>query len=82
MAAEQPPPSLLRQRNFLALIGGQLVSISGERLTLIALNGLLLLHTQRFSDVGQSSLLLWLLGGAQLLPVLLFSPFASLCVPS
>jgi MFS family permease len=75
MAAEEPPRPLLRQRNFLALIGGQLVSISGERLTLVALNGLLLLHTQRFSSLGQSSLLLWLLGVAQLLPVLLFSPF-------
>jgi MFS transporter, DHA3 family, macrolide efflux protein len=76
MAAEEPPRSLLRQRNFLALIGGQLISISGERLTLVALNGLLLLHTQRFTNVGQSSLLLWLMGVAQLLPVLLFSPFA------
>jgi len=76
MAEEVPPRPLLRQRNFLALIGGQLISISGERLTLVALNGLLLLHTRHFSNVGRSSLLLWLLGVVQLLPVLLFSPFA------
>ena len=75
MAAEETPRPLLRQRNFLALIGGQLISISGERLTLAALTGLLMLHTRRFSSLGQSSLLLWLLGIAQLLPVLLFSPF-------
>ena len=76
MAAEAPPRPLLRQRNFLALIGGQLVSISGERLTVVALYGLLLQHTSHFSGAGESSLLLWLMGFAQLLPVLLFSPFA------
>jgi DHA3 family macrolide efflux protein-like MFS transporter len=75
MAAEAQPRPLLRQRNFLALIGGQLVSISGERLTFVALYGLLQLHTMRFSSPAQSSLLLWLLGASQLLPVLLFSPF-------
>ena len=47
----------------------------GERLTFVALTGLLLDHTGRFAQAGQSSLLLWLLGMAQLLPVLLFSPF-------
>jgi MFS family permease len=76
MTAEETPRPLLRQRNFLALIGGQLVSISGERLTLAALYGLLMQHTSVFSRSGQSSLLLWLLGVSQLLPVLLFSPFA------
>jgi MFS family permease len=75
MAGAQAPPPLLRQRNFLALVGGQLISISGERLTVVALYGLLLQHTQRFSGAAQSSLLLWLVGIAQLLPVLLFSPF-------
>jgi MFS transporter, DHA3 family, macrolide efflux protein len=71
--AERP---LLRQPNFLALIGGQLISISGERLTLAALYGLLLQHTGSFAQRGQSSLVLWMLGMAQLLPVLMFSPFA------
>ena len=75
MDAEAPPRPLLRQRNFLALIGGQLVSISGERLTVVALYGLLLQHTSHFSGARESSLLLWLMGIAQLLPVLLFSPF-------
>jgi len=72
---EEPARPLLRQRNFLALFGGQLISISGERLTLAALTGLVMVHTRNFSNAGQSSLLLWLLGMAQLLPVLLFSPF-------
>jgi len=75
MSAEEPPRPLLRQRNFLALIGGQLVSITGERLTVVALYGLLLQHTRHFSGARESSLLLWLMGVAQLLPVLLFSPF-------
>ncbi len=76
MRAEAPDRPLLRQRNFLALIGGQLISISGERLTLAALYGLLLQHTGSFAERGQSSLVLWMLGMAQLTPVLLFSPFA------
>ena len=76
MAAEAPARPLLRQHDFLALIGGQLVSISGERLTVVALYGLLLQHTSHFSGARESSLLLWLMGIAQLLPVLLFSPFA------
>ena len=69
------PRPLLRQRNFLALSGGQLVSIAGERLTAVALYGLLLQHTRNFEGAARSSLLLWFLGIAQLLPVLLFSPF-------
>lgn len=73
---EAPDRPLLRQRNFLALIGGQFISISGERLTLAALYGLLLQHTGTFAERGQSSLVLWMLGMAQLTPVLLFSPFA------
>ncbi len=76
MAGGGPDRALLRQRNFVALIGGQLVSISGERLTLAALYGLLLHHTGTFAERGQSSLVLWMLGMAQLMPVLLFSPFA------
>jgi MFS transporter, DHA3 family, macrolide efflux protein len=76
MSEGEPARPLLRQPNFLALIGGQFISISGERLTLAALYGLLLQHTGTFAQRGHSSLLLWLLGMAQLLPVLLFSPFA------
>jgi MFS family permease len=75
MATGEPERPLLRQPDFLALFGGQLISISGERLTFVALTGLLLHHTGKFAEAGQSSLLLWLLGMAQLLPVLLFSPF-------
>ncbi len=66
---------LLRQRRFLALFGGQLVSISGERLTYLALVGLLAEYTQQFQGAGRSSLLLWLQGNVMLLPVLLFAPF-------
>ena len=71
----EPTRPLLRQPDFLALFGGQLISISGERLTFVALTGLLLEHTHSFRGAAESSLLLWLLGMAQLLPVLLFSPF-------
>jgi hypothetical protein len=41
------PPHLLRQRNFSALWWGQLISILGERLTYLALVGLLAEHTSR-----------------------------------
>ena len=69
-----PPPPLFRQRNFVALWGGQLISLLGERLTYLALVGLLAEHTHAFQDP-RSSLLLSLLANIMLAPVLLFAPF-------
>lgn len=69
----QPP--LLRQRDFAALWGGQLISILGERLTYLALIGLLAVHTHHFAEP-RSPLLLSLLANVMLAPVLLLSPFA------
>ena len=60
--------------NFSALWWGQLISILGERLTYLALVGLLAEHTHHFQDA-RSSLLLTLLANVMLAPVLLFSPF-------
>src|SRR5438093_5867111 len=60
--------------NFSALWWGQLISILGERLTYLALVGLLAEHTHHFQDT-RSSLLLTLLANVMLAPVLLFSPF-------
>ena len=74
MNAPQRPAPLLLQRNFAALWSGQLVSILGDRLTYLALVGLLAQHTREFQD-NKSSLLLQLLGYVMLAPVLLFSPF-------
>jgi len=65
---------LLLQRNFASLWWGQLISILGERLTYLALVGLLAGHTQQFRGE-RSSLLLSLLANVMLAPVLLFSPF-------
>ena len=66
--------ALFRQRNYLALWGGQLISLLGERLTYLALLGLLAEHTRAFQDP-RSSLLLSLLANIMLAPVLLFAPF-------
>jgi MFS family permease len=71
--AKRPAPLLL-QRNFAALWSGQLVSILGDRLTYLALVGLLLQHSREFQDT-RSSLLLSALAIVMLAPVLLFSPF-------
>jgi MFS family permease len=68
-------PPLFRQRNFSALWWGQLVSLVGERLTYLALIGLLAQHTHAFKDA-RSSLLLSLLANVMVVPVLLFAPFA------
>ena len=68
-------PPLFRQRNFLALWWGQLVSLLGERFTYLALVGLLAEHTHDFRDPG-SSLLLSALANVMLAPVLLLAPFA------
>src|SRR6476646_2291204 len=67
-------PSLLRQRDFLALLSGQLISLMGERLNYFALVGLLSEHTRHFQDT-RSSFLLSALANVMLAPVLLFAPF-------
>src|SRR5213075_1951353 len=58
---------------FFALWLGQLISIVGDRLTYLALGGLLLRHTGAIEP--RYSTLLALLGNVMLAPVLLFSPF-------
>jgi MFS family permease len=67
-------PPLLLQRNFAALWGGQLISILGDRLTYLALGGLLLEHTNRGVDA-RYPVLLAMLNNVMVAPVLLFSPF-------
>src|SRR5690242_20684933 len=67
---------LLLQRDFAALWLGQLISIWGDRLNYLALNGLVQQHTRNFSDASKSTLMLSLQGAVSVLPVLLFSPFA------
>ncbi len=78
---DAPPRSatsrpLLLQRDFAALWWGQLVSLWGDRLNYLALNGLVQQHTRDYHDPGQSSLMLSLHGTVSVLPVLLFAPFA------
>ncbi len=75
MASPLTHPPLFRQRNFTALWWGQLVSLTGERLTYLALIALISEHTHAFSD-SRSPLLLSLLANVMLAPVLLFAPFA------
>lgn len=73
-----PAPSarpLLLQRDFAALWWGQLISLWGDRLNYLALNGLVQEHTRGYHDAGQSSLMLSLHGTVTVLPVLLFAPF-------
>jgi MFS family permease len=76
--SETPRPlrPLLAQWNFGWLWWGQLISILGERLTYLALIGMLVEHTGAFADRSKSSILLTLLANVMLAPVLLFSPFA------
>ncbi len=75
--SEGPPPrSLLLQRDFAALWWGQLISLWGDRLNYLALNGLVQEHTRDYLDPTQSSLMLSLHGTVSVLPVLLFSPLA------
>ncbi|HET9327505.1 MAG TPA: MFS transporter, partial [Candidatus Eisenbacteria bacterium] len=73
-AVSAATPPLFRQRNFLALWWGQLISLLGERLTYLALVGLLAEHTNHFADP-KSSQLLSLLAIVMLAPVLMFAPF-------
>ena len=76
-AANAPSPRpLLLQRDFAALWWGQLISLWGDRLNYLALNGLVQQHTRDYHDPGQSSLMLSLHGTVSVLPVLLFAPFA------
>jgi len=75
MASGARETPLFAQRSFAALWWGQLVSILGDRLTYLALVGLLAQHTSEFRDA-RSSLLLSILANVMLAPVLLFSPFA------
>jgi MFS family permease len=70
---EPAPRPLLSQRNFASLWWGQLISILGERLTYLALVGLLAEHTQNFRQA-TSSYLLATLANVMLAPVLLFAP--------
>ncbi len=74
MSQGEQRPALLLQRNFAALWWGQLISLLGDRLTYLALGGLLLQHTHRGSDE-HYPVLLALLGNVMAAPVLLFSPF-------
>src|SRR5262245_5115998 len=71
-----PSRPLLLQREFAALWWGQLISLWGDRLNYLALNGLVQVHTRDYHDPGQSSLMLSLHGTVSVLPVLLFAPFA------
>ena len=65
---------LLRQHNFASLWWGQLISILGERLTYLALVGLLAEHTGHFAR-RDSSWLLSVLANVMLAPVLILAPF-------
>jgi MFS family permease len=67
--------SLFRQRGFTFLWWGQLLSITGDRLTYLALMGLMLEHSAR--DGGASfAALLAVFGNVVVAPVLLLAPFA------
>src|SRR5262245_27922609 len=73
VASQRP---LLLQRDFAALWWGQLISLWGDRLNYLAINGLVQEHTRDYRDAGQSSLMLSLHGVVSVLPVLMFAPFA------
>ena len=75
VARAASPRPLLLQRDFAALWWGQLVSLWGDRLNFLALNGLVQQHTRDYHDPGQTSLMLSLQGTVSVLPVLLFAPF-------
>lgn len=66
--------ALLRQRDFASLWWGQLVSILGERLSYIALVGLIAAHTHQLAD-RDAPVLLAVLANVMAAPVLLFAPF-------
>jgi hypothetical protein len=73
-AASTPGSSarpLLLQHDFAALWWGQLISLFGDRVNYLAINGLVQQHTRDYHDPGQSSLMLSLHGTVTVLPVLL-----------
>jgi MFS family permease len=74
MAEVTAPRPLLAQRDFAALWWGQLVSILGERLSYLALLGLVAEHTHHFAD-RDAPVLLAVLANVMAAPVLLFAPF-------
>ncbi len=65
---------LFRQRDFCMLWWGQLVSLTGERCTYLALIALIAEHTHGLRGA-RSAWLLSLLANTMLAPVLLFAPF-------
>lgn len=79
MADPAPARPLLRQRDFAALWWGQLISILGERLSYLALLGLLAEHTHHFAD-RDAPVLLAVLANVMAAPVLLFAPFTGVWV--
>ncbi len=74
MTHPDDPRPLLRQRDFAALWWGQLISILGERLSYLALLGLVAAHTNHFAD-RDAPVLLAVLANVMAAPVLLFAPF-------
>ncbi len=67
--------SLFHQRGFTCLWWGQLLSIAGDRLTYLALMGLLLEHSQTVGTVSFATLLA-VFGNVVVAPVLMLAPFA------
>jgi MFS family permease len=65
---------LLRQHDFACLWWGQLISILGERLSYVALVGLLAAHTHQMAD-RDAPVLLAILANVMAAPVLLLAPF-------
>ncbi|HUF28927.1 MAG TPA: MFS transporter [Gemmatimonadaceae bacterium] len=66
--------TLLRDRNFLRLWWGQLVSMAGDGLTYLALAGLLLQHSREHSGASFAALMA-VLANVMVAPVLLLAPF-------
>ncbi len=73
------PAPLFAQRGFKWLWCGQLLSITGDRLTYLALMGLLLEHSAR-PDSPSFATLLALFGHVVVAPVLLLAPFAGAAI--
>jgi MFS family permease len=69
-----PERGLLRQHDFASLWWGQLTSIIGERLSYVALLGLVAEHTHQLRD-RNAPVLLAMLANVTAAPALIFSPF-------